>query len=160
MVFELRKSLTYVLWRRCVEPACANNFFIVNNREYGVSLTNDSDTTKNKTILIIKLKRNASVSSDTRFGYETASGPILQDSERILNHIFRSIHVLSQAGIWSVIPANFSFSQSMPFSMKKLIFNDFFCRTGIKIPAKPDKKSTKKIFKKPRKPLNNLMKKN
>ncbi|MCY3983864.1 MAG: hypothetical protein OXC72_03405, partial [Roseovarius sp.] len=35
----------------------------------------------------------------------------------------------------------------------------FFCRTGIKIPAKPDKKSTKKIFKKPRKPLNNLMKK-
>ena len=43
--------------------------------------------------------------------------------------------------------------------MKKLIFNDFFCRTGIKIPAKPDKKSTKKIFKKPRKPLNNLMKK-
>jgi len=58
-----------------------------------------------------------------------------------------------------VIPANFSFSQTMPFSMKKLIFNDFFCRTGIKIPAKPDKKSTKKIFKKPRKPLNNLMKK-
>ncbi|MCY4316922.1 MAG: hypothetical protein OXC66_12520 [Roseovarius sp.] len=62
--------------------------------------------------------------------------------------------------IESVIPANFSFSQTMPFSMKKLIFNDFFCRTGIKIPAKPDKKSTKKIFKKPRKPLNNLMKKN
>ena len=47
----------------------------------------------------------------------------------------------------SVIPANFSFSQTMPFSMKKLIFNDFFCRTGIKIPAKPDKKSTKKISK-------------
>ncbi|MCY4291713.1 MAG: hypothetical protein OXC72_08140, partial [Roseovarius sp.] len=29
----------------------------------------------------------------------------------------------------------------------------------IKIPAKPGKKSTKKIFKKPRRPLNNLMKK-
>ncbi|MCY4207760.1 MAG: hypothetical protein OXD29_07385 [Roseovarius sp.] len=46
-----------------------------------------------------------------------------------------------------VIPAGFCFSQTMPFSMKKLIFNDFFCRTGIKIPAKPDKKSTKKISK-------------
>ena len=34
-----------------------------------------------------------------------------------------------------------------------------FCRTGVKIPAKPDKKVHEKLFKKPRKPLNSLMRK-
>ena len=61
--------------------------------------------------------------------------------------------------IESVIPANFSFSQTMPFSMKKLIFNDFFLPHGYKNSCKARQKVYEN-FKKPRKPLNNLMKKN